>query len=217
MSDIDPRFHAARLVLALRQAGVTDHAVTEALERTPRDVFAPKAFAEDAWENVELPIDCGQTMTRPVTVGMMLQALDVRREHTVLEVGCGSGYVAAVLSRLARRVYSVDRFRTLVERTRATLEHLGLSSRVEVRLGDGLMGWTEAAPFDRVLLMGAVTALPEDIARQVGAGGIVVMPVLRDGRGLIVRLQKQPDGGFAEQIIAKEAFPPLIPGVAREL
>ena len=217
MSDIDPRFQAARLVLALRQAGVTDHAVTEALERTPRDVFAPKAFAEDAWENVELPIDCGQTMTRPVTVGMMLQALDVRREHTVLEVGCGSGYVAAVLSRLARRVYSVDRFRTLVERTRATLEHLGLSSRVEVRLGDGLMGWTEAAPFDRVLLMGAVTGLPEDIARQVGAGGSVVMPVLREGQGLIVRLHKQPDGSFAEQIVAKEAFPPLMPGVAREL
>lgn len=217
MSDIDPRFQAARLVLALRQAGVTDHAVTEALERTPRDVFAPKAFAEDAWENVELPIDCGQTMTRPVTVGMMLQALDVRREHTVLEVGCGSGYVAAVLSRLARRVYSVDRYRTLVERTRATLEHLGLSSRVEVRLGDGLMGWTEAAPFDRVLLMGAVTGLPEDIARQVGAGGSVVMPVLREGQGLIVRLDKQPDGSFAEQIVAKEAFPPLMPGVAREL
>jgi len=217
MSDIDPRFQAARLVLALRQAGVTDQPVTEALERTPRDVFAPKAFAEDAWENVELPIDCGQTMTRPVTVGMMLQALDVQREHTVLEVGCGSGYVAAVLSRLARRVYSVDRFRTLVERTRAAVEHLGLSSRVEVRLGDGLMGWTEAAPFDRVLLMGAVTGLPEDIARQVGAGGIVVMPVMRDGQGLILRLQKQPDGGFGEQIIAKEAFPPLIPGVAREL
>ncbi|OYX48400.1 MAG: protein-L-isoaspartate O-methyltransferase [Alphaproteobacteria bacterium 32-64-14] len=217
MSDIDPRFQAARLVLALRQAGVTDQPVTEALERTPRDVFAPKAFAEDAWENVELPIDCGQTMTRPVTVGMMLQALDVQREHTVLEVGCGSGYVAAVLSRLARRVYSVDRFRTLVERTRAAVEHLGLSSRVEVRLGDGLMGWTEAAPFDRVLLMGAVTGLPEDIARQVGAGGIVVMPVMRDGQGLILRLQKQPDGAFAEQIIAKEAFPPLIPGVAREL
>ena len=128
-----------------------------------------------------------------------------------------SGYVAAVLSRLARRVYSVDRFRTLVERTRAAVEHLGLSSRVEVRLGDGLMGWTEAAPFDRVLLMGAVTGLPEDIARQVGAGGIVVMPVMRDGQGLILRLQKQPDGGFGEQIIAKEAFPPLIPGVAREL
>lgn len=217
MSDIDPRFQAARLVLALRQAGVTDQLVTEALERTPRDVFAPKAFAEDAWENVELPIDCGQTMTRPVTVGMMLQALDVRREHTVLEVGCGSGYVAAVLSRLARRVYSVDRYRTLVERTKTTLENLGLSSRVEVRLGDGLMGWTEAAPFDRVLLMGAVTGLPEDIARQVGASGSVVMPVLREGQGLIVRLQKQPDGSFAEQIVAKEAFPPLIPGVAREL
>lgn len=217
MSDINPRFQAARLVLALRQAGVTDQLVTEALERTPRDVFAPKAFAEDAWEDVELPIDCGQTMTRPVTVGVMLQALDVRREHTVLEVGCGSGYVAAVLSRLARRVYSVDRFRTLVERTKVTLEQLGLSSRVEVRLGDGTTGWIEASPFDRVLLMGAIPALPEDIGRQVGAGGIVVMPTERGGAGVIVRLQKQQDGSFIEQIVAKAQFSPLIAGVAREL
>ena len=105
MNESDPRFRAARLVLALRQAGVTDQRVTEALEKTPREPFVPKPFAESAWENVELPIDCGQTLTRPVMVGVMLQALDARREHTVLEVGCGSGYVAAVLSRLARRVY----------------------------------------------------------------------------------------------------------------
>ena len=99
----DPRFREARLVLALRQSGVTDHRVTEALEKTPREAFAPKPFAEHAWENVELPIDCGQTMTRPVTVGVMLQALGAQRGEVVLEIGSGSGYVAAVLSRLACR------------------------------------------------------------------------------------------------------------------
>lgn len=217
MTDNDPRFQAARLVLALRQAGVTDQRVTEALERTPRDHFAPRAFAEDAWENVELPIDCGQTMTRPVTVGMMLQALDLQREHTVLEIGTGSGYVAAAMSRLARRVYSIDRFRTLVERARSAIEPLGMSSRVELRLGDGRLGWAEAAPFDRILLMGAVDALPEDLARQLAPGGVAVMPVERGGEGLIVRLTKLADGGFSELVFGKARFSPLQSGVAREL
>lgn len=213
----DPRFQAARLVLALRQSGVTDHRVTEALEKTPREAFAPRPFAESAWENVELPIDCGQTMTRPVTVGVMLQALDVHREHMVLEVGTGSGYGAALLSKLARRVYSVERYRTLVERARATLDLLGVSSRVEVRLADGLMGWPEAAPFDRVVLMGSVPSLPEEIGRQMAAGGLAVVPVERDGDCWIVRIEKRADGSFSETIVEKARFGPLQPGVAREL
>lgn len=213
----DPRFHAARLVLALRQSGVTDHRITEALEKTPREPFAPRPFAEHAWENVELPIDCGQTMTRPVTVGEMLQALGAQREHVVLEVGTGSGYVAAVLSRLARRVYSMDRYRTLTERARSTLDTMGISSRVEIRLADGLEGWPEAAPFDRILLMGGVTEFPEELARQLAVGGVAVVPVERNGEGVVVRLEKRPDGGFNETIVTKARFPPLQPGVAREL
>jgi protein-L-isoaspartate(D-aspartate) O-methyltransferase len=213
----DPRFQAARLVLALRQAGVTDHRVTEALEKTPRDAFVPRPFADSAWENVELPIDCGQTMTRPVTVGVMVQALGVSREHMVLEVGTGSGYGAGVLSRLARRVYAIDRYRTLVDKARAAIEGLGVSSRVEVRLADGLLGWPEAAPFDRVLLMGAVKELPVDIARQLGVGGVAVAPVERDGEVLILRLEKRSDGGFNEILVQKARFGPLLPGVAREL
>ena len=213
----DPRFRAARLVLALRQSGVTDHRVTEALEKTPRDAFVPRPFADHAWENTELPIDCGQTMTRPVTVGVMLQALGVERGHVVLEIGSGSGYVAAVLSRLVRRVYSIDRYRTLVDRARSTLDFLGVSSRVEFRLADGLVGWPEAAPFDRVILMGTVTALPEEIGRQLAVGGIVVLPVERGGEGLILRLEKLADGSFAETLVEKARFGPLQSGVAREL
>lgn len=213
----DPRFQAARLVLALRQAGVTDHRVTEALEKTPREAFVPKPFADSAWENVELPIDCGQTMTRPVTVGVMLQALGASREHMVLEVGTGTGYAAGVLSRLARRVYAIDRYRTLVDKARHAIEGLGVSSRVEMRLADGLLGWPEAAPFDRVLLMAAVPALPEELARQMAVGGVAVLPVERDGEGLIVRLEKRADGGFTETLVQKARFPALLHGVAREL
>lgn len=213
----DPRFQTARLVLALRQAGVTDQRVTEALEKTPREPFVPRPFLESAWDNVELPIDCGQTSTRPVTIGAMIQALDPHREHTVLEVGTGSGYAAAVLSRLARRVYSVDRYRTLVDRARQALDNLGISSRVELRLADGMLGWPEAAPFDRVLLMASAPKLPDAIADQLAPGGIAVMPVVRGEDHLVVRLQKQPDGNFRETPVMRVAFTPLQSGVAREL
>ena len=204
-------------MLQLRQAGVTDHNVTEALETTPRDQFTPRPFEADAWENVELPIDCGQSMTRPVTVGVMVQALGAQKEHTVLEIGCGTGYVAAVLSRLARRVYSMDRYRTLVDKARVLLERLLLAAQIEVRHGDGLAGWPEAGPFDRILLMGAVTELPPELARQLAPGGVVVMPVERAGRVVVVRLVKQPDGAFAETVVAPASFAPLEPGIAREL
>jgi protein-L-isoaspartate(D-aspartate) O-methyltransferase len=135
----------------------------------------------------------------------------------VLEIGCGSGYVAAVLSRLARRVYSIDRYRTLIDRARMALDGLGVSSRVELRLADGLQGWPEAAPFDRVLLMGSVAALPDALAAQIAPGGIVVMPVDREGDSLIVRLARQPDGSFRETPVARAGFTALQPGVAREL
>ena len=216
MNEDDPRFHAARLVLALRQAGVTDQRVTEALEKTPREPFVPRPFIDSAWENVELPIDCGQTLTRPVVVGVMLQALDARREHTVLEVGCGSGYVAAVLSRLVRRIYSIDRYRTLVDRARLALDSVG-SSRIEVRHADGLLGWPEAAPFDRALLMGSVKELPPGIASQLAPNAIVVAPMERGGDQMIVRFDRQADGSFREIPIAKSQFTALQPGVAREL
>ena len=217
MNDTDPRFQAARLVLALRQAGVTDHRVTEALEKAPRHLFVPRPFEDVAWENVELPIDCGQSMTRPVTVGVMLQALGATRDHTVLEIGTGTGYVAAVLSQLARRVYSVDRYRTLIDKARAVLEQAGVTSRIELRHADGWFGWPEAAPFDRVLLMGSAPALPEDVARQVAVGGVAVMPTERDGQGIIVRLVRRADGGFDETVVAPGGFAALQPGIAREL
>ncbi len=216
MTSDDPRFRAARLVLALRQAGVTDQRITEALEKTPREPFVPRPFADSAWENVELPIDCGQTLTRPVTVGVMLQALDPQREHAVLEVGTGSGYVAAVLNRLARRIHSMERYRTLADRARFALDQLG-ATRVEIRLADGLLGWPDAAPFDCILVMGAVPEFPEALAAQLVPGGVAVAPVDRNGEQTIVRFDKQPDGTLRETPVAKSTFTALQPGVAREL
>lgn len=217
MADEDPRFLAARLVLQLRQAGVMDQRVAEALEKTPREPFVPRPFMDSAWENVELPIDCGQTQTRPVVVGAMLQALNVQRENTVLEIGSGSGYITAVLTRLARRVYSIERYRTLVERARGALEQLRMSSQVELRLADGLEGWAEAAPFDRMLLTGSVPSLPMMLVGQLAPGGIIVAPIDRGEEQWIMRMERLPDGSFSETPIQKSRFTPLQRGVAREL
>jgi protein-L-isoaspartate(D-aspartate) O-methyltransferase len=216
MSEPYARFHAARLVLALRQAGVMDQRIMEALEKTPREPFVPRPFVESAWEDIELPIDCGQNLTRPVVVGAMIQALDPKRESTVLEVGCGSGYSSAVLSRLARRVYSLDRYRTLVDKARVALDQLGIE-RVELRHADGLNGWPEAAPFDRLLLMGSVTGLSAVLAAQIAVGGIVVAPIDGGPVQIIVKLVKQADQTFTQTPIMRSNFTPLQAGAAREL
>jgi protein-L-isoaspartate(D-aspartate) O-methyltransferase len=216
MSDPYASFHAARLVLALRQSGVMDQRIMEALEKTPREPFVPRPFVESAWDDIELPIDCGQNLTRPVVVGVMIQALDPKRENTVLEVGCGSGYSSAVLARLARRVYSLDRYRTLVDKARSALDQLGIE-RVELRHGDGLNGWPEAAPFDRLLLMGSVTEVSPVLAAQLAVGGIVVAPIDGGPVQIIVKLVKQADGTFTQTPIMRSGFTPLQAGVAREL
>jgi protein-L-isoaspartate(D-aspartate) O-methyltransferase len=216
VSEDDDRFRAARLVLALRQAGVMDHAVAEAMEKTPRETFVPRPFHDSAWENVELPIDCGQTLTKPVTAGVMLQALDVRPGHVVLEVGTGSGYVTAVLARLCDLVVSVERYRTLVDKARMSLLELGLGN-TDMRLADGLEGVADAAPFDRILVMGSVSSLPRPLLAQLAPDGIIVAPIDRDGRQLAMRMVRQPDGSFIETPVATGSFTPLQPGVAREL
>lgn len=216
MADPYARFEAARLVLALRQAGVTEQRLSEAMEKTPRDRFVPAMFRDSAWENVELPIDCGQVLTRPVTVAQVIGALDVQRDHTVLEIGTGTGYPAAVFSRLARRVYSIDRYRTLVEQARSALDDAG-APRVELRLADGLMGWPEAAPFDRIVLWGAVADVPVAIVAQLAPGGRLVAPVTRDGDQQLVLFNRDVEGGWSETPLMRSRFLPLQNGVAREL
>ncbi len=217
MAEGEARFRVARLVLALRQAGVMDQRIMEAQEKTPREPFVPTAFHDAAWDDVELPIDCGQSLTRPVMVGMMVQALDLKREHTVLEIGTGAGYAAAVLSRLARRIYTIDRYRTLVDKARIALDTLGIE-RVETRLADGLSGWPEAAPFDRLVLMGTVRDLPKALADQLVVGGVALVPFERDAGQVVRKLVKQADGTMLETgAIQGGRFMPLEPGVARQL
>ena len=207
------REQVAQLVFALRQSGVTDARVLEAIERTPRQLFVDRAFRDRAWENIALPIACGQTISQPSIVGIMTQALAVTPRCKVLEVGCGSGYQAAVLARLARRVYAIERHAPLAREAQARFRALDLSN-VQVRVGDGTLGWPEQAPFDRIMVTAAAEDMPSLLVQQLRVGGVMVLPVGQsdDVQNLIRVVKTEAGLEFTE--LAAVRFVPLIEGVA---
>jgi protein-L-isoaspartate(D-aspartate) O-methyltransferase len=195
---------------------VSEPLVLNALEQTPRDLFTPKLFQERAWEDSALPIACGQTISQPFIVGLMTQALTIEPRARVLEIGTGSGYQTAVLSRLARLVYTIERYRTLMGEAEARFKQLQLGNII-TRFGDGGEGWPEQAPFDRILVTAAAPAEPKTLLSQLKPSGILVAPV---GRGPIQTLKRylgDGKGGFREEVLCDVRFVPLLDGVAREL
>jgi len=213
MDGPDPRM--IQLVMTLRGGGVTDFGVLAAIERTPRDLFVPGRFVDQAYDNRPLPIDCGQTISQPFIVAHMTQALELDDRCKVLEIGTGSGYQAAVLSRLSRRVYTVERYRTLSREAEARFEMLRLSNIV-TRVGDGTVGWPEQAPFDRIIVTASAPGRPVEILAQLKDGGIAVAPVDRDGKQFLVRYERS-GGTFTEEDLMEVRFVPLIKGEARAL
>lgn len=206
----------ARLVLGLRSQGVTDPAVLAAIERTPRDLFTPDLFKERSWEDSALPIACGQTISQPYIVGLMTQALTLEPRARVLEIGTGSGYQTAVLSRLSRLVYTVERYRTLLRAAEARFEVLQITN-VITRFGDGFLGWSEQAPFDRILVTAAAPEEPILLLEQLKPSGVLVAPV---GKGPVQQLRRYAGngaGGFSMDVLCEVRFVPLLEGVAREL
>jgi protein-L-isoaspartate(D-aspartate) O-methyltransferase len=206
----------ARLVLGLRSQGVTDPKVLSAIEKTPRDLFVPELFQERSWEDSALPIACGQTISQPFIVGLMTQALGVEPRSRVLEIGTGSGYQTAVLSRLARFVYTVERYRTLMAEAESRLKQLDLTN-IFMRFGDGGDGWPEQAPFDRILVTAAAPGEPKALLAQLKPNGVLVAPV---GKGPVQQLQRYAadgKGGFTVETLCEVRFVPLLDGVAREL
>jgi protein-L-isoaspartate(D-aspartate) O-methyltransferase len=171
-----PGEKVARLIMELRGLGVSDNRVLAAIERTPREAFVPAAFAEQAYENVALPIGHGQTISQPLVVALMTQALDVNERHKVLEIGAGSGYQAAVLARLCRRVFTIERHRALLKEAEARFAKLRLSN-ITTRFGDGSKGWPEQAPFDRIICTAAAADVPGVLLDSLAAEGILVAPV----------------------------------------
>ena len=206
---------AGRLILGLRQQGVTEPKVLAAMESIDRAVFVHEKFLDQAWEDQALPIDCAQTISQPYIVGLMTQALDVQPRHRVLEIGTGSGYQAAVLSRLARYVYSVERYRSLLGEAERRLRELGIDN-VITRHGDGGLGWPEQAPFDRIMVTAASPGEPTELLHQLKPGGILVCPVGRSSVQRLHRYVSLEDGSFRRESLAEVRFVPLVEGTAKE-
>ena len=211
-----PDERLARLVLSLRDQGVTDPATLAAIEQTPRDLFTEELFKERSFEDQALPIACGQTISQPYIVGLMTQALTLEPRSRVLEIGTGSGYQTAILARLARLVYSVERYRTLLREAEARLKALGLTNII-TRFGDGGEGWPEQAPFDRILVTAAAPDEPKKLLAQLKPNGVLVAPI---GKGPVQSLRRyvgDGKGGFSVEALCDVRFVPLLDGVAREL
>lgn len=202
--------------LGLRQRGISDQAVLRAMDEVPREHFVTAELTDSAYADRALPIACGQTISQPYVVAYMTEQLDVEPQHCVLEVGTGSGYQAAILSRLVREVVSVERYRTLADTARERLKTLGYSN-VTVIAGDGFAGAPERAPFDRIIVTAAAEEVPDALVAQLGEGGKMVLPLgPRNGTQHIVKLSKTA-GGLTRQNLIAVRFVPLLHGQAREL
>ena len=204
----------ARLVMELRGGSIGDNRVLGAIERVPRELFVPAAFAEQAYENVALPIGHGQTISQPLVVALMTQALDVHERHKVLEIGTGSGYQAAVLARLCRRVFTIERHRGLLKEAEARFAQARLSN-ITTRFGDGGKGWPEQAPFDRIIVTAAAPDVPGPLLENLTADGILVAPVgpaKADQQLLRVRRRGE---SFDIEDLGPVRFVPLVEGLPR--
>jgi len=202
--------------LALRRHGISNQAVLRAMDEVPREHFVAAEFIESAYADQALPIACGQTISQPYVVAFMTEQLDVEPQHRVLEVGTGSGYQAAILSRLAREVVTIERYRTLADAARERLKTLGYAN-VTILSGDGFAGAPEQAPFDRIIVTAAAEEVPDALVEQLGEGGKMVLPLgPRNGTQHIVKLSKMASGLTRQNLIAVR-FVPLLRGQAREL
>ena len=205
-----------QFLLGLRRRGISDPAVLRAMDEVPREHFVERTFIDSAYADQALPIACGQTISQPYVVAFMTEHLGVRPDHRVLEVGTGSGYQAAILSRLAREVVSIERYRTLAETARQRLATLGYDN-VDVRVGDGLAGVPDRAPYDRIIVTAAAETVPDALVAELADGGVMVLPLgPHAGPQQLVKLTKGEQGLKQEELIGVR-FVPLLPGKAREL
>jgi protein-L-isoaspartate(D-aspartate) O-methyltransferase len=204
-----------RLIMTLRRGGITDTNVMAAIERIPREDFVPDAFHDQAYEDKALPIGQGQTISQPQIVALMTQALELTSRHKILEVGTGSGYQAAVLSRLVRRVYTVERHAPLLREAEARFAALRISNITSIA-GDGMKGWPAQAPFDRIIVTAAAAALPEILLDQLAVEGIMVLPLGPErGDQELIKIRRD-EGGLKTEKLCDVRFVPLLPGLPQQ-
>jgi protein-L-isoaspartate(D-aspartate) O-methyltransferase len=203
-----------RLLMELRRTGILDPRVLGALEKTPRELFVPESFQDQAYENVALPIGHSQTISQPYVVALMTEKLELAGREMMLEIGTGSGYQAAILARLARRVFTIERHRLLVREAEQRFAALRLGNIV-TRFGDGTKGWPEQAPFDRIIVTAAAPDVPQILLDQLAPGGILVMPVGAEHHDQRLVRVRRSESGYETQELAWVRFVPLIAGLPR--
>jgi protein-L-isoaspartate(D-aspartate) O-methyltransferase len=203
--------------LNLRRRGISEQAVLRAMEDIPRELFVEPADRESAYRDSALGIACGQTISQPFVVAYMTEQLQVQKGHDVLELGTGSGYQAAILSRLCRQVLTIERYRTLADRARRRLEKLGCDN-VEVLLGDGLeISAIPGGQFDRIIVTAAIEQIPDALLERLQTGGILIAPVgPHQGTQTLIRIVRT-EAGFERRNLVEVRFVPALPGIAREL
>jgi protein-L-isoaspartate(D-aspartate) O-methyltransferase len=202
--------------LNLRRRGISDQGVLRAMEEIPREMFVEEADRGDAYRDSALGIACGQTISQPFVVAYMTEQLQLQRHHRVLEIGTGSGYQAAVLSRLCSQVLTIERFRTLADRARARLAKLGCGN-VDVVVGDGFDIPADAGNFDRIIVTAAMEKIPDALTRRLEPGGVLIAPVgPHGGTQTLIRLVRT-EAGFERRELVDVRFVPALPGIAREL
>jgi protein-L-isoaspartate(D-aspartate) O-methyltransferase len=208
-------YRKIELIMSLRNQGIRDQRILEAIERTPREMFLGPSFQPMAYADQALPIACGQTISQPYVVAFMTDRLKLNDRCKVLEIGTGSGYQTAILSPLCRRVYTIERYRTLANEAEERFKALGLSNITQM-VGDGHKGWPKQAPFDRIIVTAAARQMPQALADQLAIGGIMIIP-LEDGfmSQELVRITRDEHGFTHERLLAVR-FVPLVEGVARE-
>lgn len=205
-----------RLIMDLRRRGITDQRVLSAVERTPRDLFVPDLFSDQAFDDTALPIDCGQTISQPYVVAYMTQMLDVGDRMKVLEIGTGSGYQTAILAALSRRTYTIERYRSLMAEAEARFRQLKVPN-ITTRVADGLKGWPEQEPFDRIIVTAAAEELPLVVCNQMKIGGVMIMPIGKtNAEQKLIRIERNEEGFDVTDLIPVR-FVPLVEGVAKDL
>jgi protein-L-isoaspartate(D-aspartate) O-methyltransferase len=198
-----------QLLMALRNKGIRTHNILSAIETIPREKFVPRMFETRAYENIALPISAGQTIESPYVIARMMEALEVRERDIVLDVGTGSGYVAAILSKLARRVFTIEQHRELREEAQARFQALDYRTITSL-VGDGHRGWKDSAPFDRILVTGAVKAVPSELLEQLTDDGILIAPVGQIGHPQKMLKISRDKWNFHTKILFEGEFDTLI-------
>lgn len=210
-----------RLIMDLRRKGIMDTNVLSAIERIPRDVFVPPQAKDQAWEDTALPIGLGQTISQPFVVAFMSQTLELSDMDKVLEIGTGCGYQAAVLTKLCRRVYTIERHKDLLTDAEKRFEELRLRNITAI-VADGMKGWPtingiDQAPFDKIIVTAAARKEPPQALKdQLKIGGIMIIPVGGSGEQNLMRYKKESEDTFAVKPILPVRFVPLLPDITEE-